>query len=279
MAARKVSQKKQALIDAEFARRARRRRRWLAALCLALLVGGITWQADQWLDVHVKKIQIEGELSSGERDAVTEIIAQAITSSGGTGLHSLSLEEVRAAVAGLSWADRVSARRRWPDTLVVRLTRHSVVARWGGGGFVATNGQVIVPASGKQERAADLPLLNCKQANSGRAMEVFSLLNGTLKQTGLRLVELTESELGEWSAGVTTTSASASASGGGDQITVALGRDDLVERLQRFLAVRDETLKEDLPKIAAVDARYHNGVAVRWHESPVPAVATERLAN
>lgn len=262
MAARKT---KQDLIDAQFELRSRKRRRLLAALCLLVVVGGVTWQADQWLDVHVKKIQIEGELSGGERDAVTEIIAQAIKRSGAAGLHSLSLEEVRGAVASLSWADQVSARRRWPDTLVLRLTRHSVVARWGGGGFVATNGKIITPASGEQKPAAELPLLNCKHASSGRAMEVFSLLNGTLNRAGLQLVELNESELGEWSAGVASST-------GSDWVSVVLGRDDLAGRLQRFLAVRNQALKDDLPKVAAVDARYHNGIAVRWRE---PAVAAE----
>lgn len=255
MAAR---QTKQQQLDQEITLRARSRRRWIAALCVLSLVGGLSWQTDRWLDVHVKKIQIEGDLTASERDAVTQVIAQAITDSGAAGLHSLSLEEVRAAVAGLSWADRVSARRRWPETLVLRLTRHSAVARWGGGGYVATNGKVITPASPfVQGSSNDLPLLSCKGASSRRAMEVFSLLNGTLTRAGMRLVELRESELGEWTAGVASAS-------GDDLVDVVLGRDDLAARLQRFLAVRDNALRDNLPRVAAVDARYHNGVAVRW---------------
>ncbi len=206
-------------------------------------------------------------------------IAQAIESSGAAGLHSLSLDEVQAAVSGLSWAERVSARRRWPDTLVIRLMRHSVVARWGGGGFVASNGLVITPASSESHSAIDLPLLRCKEASSSRAMEVFNVLNRTLSPAGLKLVELNESELGGWTAGV--------AADFTQSIThVTLGRDDLAARLQRFLAVRSHLLNKaavanrntdeadeagsvaerNMSFIASVDARYHNGVAVRWAE-------------
>ena len=182
------------------------RKRTIAAIFVCGLVCVLSWQADRLLDVHVKKVQIEGELSEGERKAVRDTISEAIQVSGAAGLHSLSLEEVRSAVSRLSWADRVNARRRWPDTLVVQLMRHTVVARWGGGGFVASNGEVIQPPTSKSDSQAadrvDLPLLNCQQATSAKAMEVYNVLNRTLSDSGLKLVELNESLLGEWTAGV-----------------------------------------------------------------------------
>jgi len=246
----------------------RRNRRLVAGLTVLAVVCAIGWQADRWLDVHVKKVQIEGELSAGERDAVMTTIGEAIEASGAAGLHSLSLAEVQSAVSSLSWAERVSARRRWPDTLVVQLMRHTVVARWGGGGFVASNGQVITGPESSAHR--ELPLLNCQESSSARAMEVFNVLSRTLDSAGLRLVELNESPLGEWTAGV------AEQSGAGERsaakMLVALGRDDLAPRLQRFLAVRSQLLasaqSEQQPYgrrlIASVDARYHNGVAVQF---------------
>jgi len=182
-------------------------------------------------------------------------------------LDSAALVEVQDAVAGLSWIDRVSARLRWPDALIVRLTRHSVVARWGGGGFVATNGEVIASAAGIDGLApgTDLPLLDCKRTSSARAMSVFSLLNSGVLRADLKLVSLHESELGEWSAGI--------ALAGTDRtLDVMLGRDDLAGRLRRFVALHDGELRARLSSVAAVDARYHNGVAVRWHESPAAEV-------
>ena len=257
----------------------RRNRRLVAGLFVLTFVCLIGWQADQWLDVHVKKVQIEGELSAGERDAVMTTIGDAIEASGAAGLHSLSLAEVQSAVSSLSWAERVSARRRWPDTLVVQLMRHTVVARWGGGGFVASNGQVITgPESAAHN---ELPLLNCRESNSTRAMEVFNVLSRTLNPAGLRLVELNESLLGEWSAGI----AGLSGSDDAKKMLVVLGRDDLAPRLQRFLAVRSQLLanassdqqQTGLNQIASVDARYHNGVAVQFTKATSNAATQELL--
>ena len=255
-ASKRTKPNKKRQLELQQAERDSLRRRYGAAFVVLMIVGGLFWQADRWLDVHLKKIQIEGELTTSERAAVRNTIAKAIKTTGGTGLHSLSLDEVRSAVSALSWADRVSARRRWPDTLVIRLVRHSVVARWGGGGFVASNGQVIIPARADTDDARGLPLLDCKETNSAHAMEVFNLINRTLSGSGLKLVELRESELGGWTVGV---------AGDRQQLTqVTLGRDELAPRLQRFLAVRSHLGKDK--QVASVDARYHNGVAVRWLE-------------
>ena len=239
-------------------------RRFVSALVVFALAALVFWQADQWLDVHVKKIQIEGELSASERTAVTAAIADALRATGAAGLHSLSLSQVQDAVSELSWADRVSARRRWPDTLVIRLLRHSVVARWGGGGFVATNGEVIALAD--ELANPNLPLLSTQRASSARAMEVFSSLNSAFDRAGLRLAQLQESQLGEWTAVL------------GNGIEVVLGRDDLVARVQRFLVVYEQALTVSPQKVAAVDARYHNGLAVRWQADVTNLDAVE-VAN
>ena len=266
MAARKPSAKK--LAQAQLEARRLMRRRVIALVVVLGSVGAILWQADRALDGNIRKVQIEGELSGGEREAVMSAIAEAIKSSGVPGLHSLSLDQVQAAVSGLSWAERVSARRRWPDTLIVRLMRHSVVARWGGGGYVASNGEVITLPAANSENRMDLPLLNCKETSSVKAMEVFHILNRTLVSQGLRLVELNESVLGEWSAGVAVPGVAPQATE--QTLFVALGRDDLAHRLQRFMAVRSQLLqqaKQQNEQIASVDARYHNGVAVRFSAS------------
>jgi len=237
------------------------KRRFMSAVVVFAVAMLVFWQAEQWLDVHVKKIQIEGELSASERSAVTVAIADALQSTGAAGLHSLSLAQVQDAVSGLSWADRVSARRRWPDTLVIRLLRHSVVARWGGGGFVATNGAVIELAD--ELAHSNLPLLSTQRASSARAMEVFSSLNSSFDRAGLQLAQLRESQLGEWTAVL------------GNGIEVVLGRDDLVARVQRFLVVHEQALAAGTQKVAAVDARYHNGLAVRWQSDVAHPDSTE----
>ena len=86
MAGRKSSTKK--LAQARLQARRLMRRRVIALVVVLGAVGAILWQADRALDGNVRKVQIEGELSGGEREAVMTAIAEAIKSSGAQGLHS-----------------------------------------------------------------------------------------------------------------------------------------------------------------------------------------------
>ena len=52
-----------------------------------------------------------------------------------------------------------------------------------------------------------------------------------------------------------------------DGFRVALGREDLAARLGRFLAVHREVLVDRAAEVEWVDARYMNGVAVRWRDA------------
>ena len=52
-----------------------------------------------------------------------------------------------------------------------------------------------------------------------------------------------------------------------DGFRVALGREDLAARLGRFLAVHREVLVDRAAEVEWIDARYMNGVAVRWRNA------------
>jgi cell division protein FtsQ len=56
-----------------------------------------------------------------------------------------------------------------------------------------------------------------------------------------------------------------------------LGRDHLVEKMRRFIAIYEKTLKEQITNIARVDLRYNNGLAVGWREQ-APAPTTDKPA-
>lgn len=227
-------------------------------LLIVALLGGAAWQLPRLLDVPVRSILIEGDLNDAERTAVRDAISAALMiDDAAIGLHSLSLDTVRDAITDLTWADAVGVRRRWPDTLQVHLRRQAVAARWGGGGYVAGNGRIIEPAT---EVVGDLPLLDCSLSSAPRGMEVFQLLTTMLAPVALRPRSLHESRLGEWSVGLD------------NGVTVVLGRQDLQERLQRFMAVY-AALSDRAARIGTVDARYHNGVAVAWRDAVSAALA------
>jgi cell division protein FtsQ len=119
------------------------------------------------------------------------------------------------------------------------------------------NGEIV-------ELATPVPGLvtfDCAHAQPLAALDLYQRLSRELTQSSLELTGLEENELGEW----TLTFSSGP--------PVKLGRDDHRARLRRFLAVYDAELGERAAQVAAVDARYANGVAVRWRGSESEALA------
>jgi cell division protein FtsQ len=47
-------------------------------------------------------------------------------------------------------------------------------------------------------------------------------------------------------------------------VEVAIGRDQVMEKMRRFITVYDQHLSEVWQDVTAIDVRYTNGVAVQW---------------
>jgi cell division protein FtsQ len=223
------------------------------ALLLMLLLAALTVVVA--MNRPVRVVHVEAELNPVEQAQVREAIDGLL----GQGMLTLDLDEIVATMRGLAWPRLVSVRREWPDGLVVTLIKETFVARWGERGAVNSAGEVFTDV----EFPADLPTLRVAQAGATRAMQIFQMLQGVAAGTGESIVALEQDAAGEWHVELD------------DGFRVALGREQLTARLSRFLAVHLNVLRERAADVAWVDARYSNGVAVRWRGAGdlEPAVA------
>ena len=69
---------------------------------------------------------------------------------------------------------------------------------------------------------------------------------------GLGFAGLSLEERGAWTLTLT------------NGIEVVLGRDQVEERFERFIAVYENRLAARVDEVSRIDARYSNGVAVQW---------------
>jgi len=83
-------------------------------------------------------------------------------------------------------------------------------------------------------------------------LDQFSLISQMLSTSSLRVASLKLESRGAWNISFT------------NGVSVKLGRDEVLERLQRFVAVYKSDLSGRIDRIASVDARYPHGVAVKW---------------
>ena len=228
-------------------------RRLRAALVLpivACLLYGAFKGVQLALDQPVRKLVVEGTFQR-----VTPIQVEAAVADGlNAGFMTVNLGALRKRVQELDWVDRVNVGRRWPDTLIVRVTEHQAAARWGEQGLLNVRGELFTERS--QHSFPELPNLAGPQGSEHDVARRYLAVRGKLAEAGLTLESLGLDERGAWRLVL----------GGGQEIR--LGRRDIDERLYRFFDVVAPALAADLKRVDYVDLRYTNGFAVGWRDGP-----------
>ncbi len=235
-------------------------RRMLLLVALAIPVAaGVLWSAATLVAVNVSLVRVEGDLTDAESRQVRAVVATELEAPG-----LCTVADVVAAVEGLGWVRQVRVRKQWPDALQVVVRRETLAARWGANAWLTTGG-VVAPGPKDPDAAAlaSLPVFVTALADGPQAMGVYNLLNEPAQAEGLRITRLDQDEVGRWTVGFA------------NGIQLMLGAVDLNDRLQRFTTVYRAELRRPSVAVERVDARYDNGVAVRWMDPKAAPLASD----
>lgn len=223
---------------------------------MAALIGAIllilvaTFQGNDSPDTWfaIQKIEIEGDLQYATEEELRSDFSVLL----GQSLLSVSLSDALAVVLSSEWVASAEIRKVWPNTLQVLVHEYSPLAYWGDRQIISTSAEVIAP-----RKLPKLPLtrLYGPDDSSDVVLEQFGLVSQVLTSTSLRVSTLTLEPRGAWSIIFT------------NGVKVKLGREEILERLQRFIAVYKSDLSGRIDQITSVDARYPHGVAVGWKKN------------
>lgn len=173
---------------------------------------------------------------------------------------SVDLDAIRALFETLPWVRRAEVRRLWPDGLEVRLEEHVPLARWGEARearLVNTYGE---PFHGRADGA--LPVLSGPPASEGLVARRYAEFRSALAPLGVTPRAVALSARYAWQLELS------------NGVTVKLGRDrekdDVADRLARFVAVYPYTVGKAERRLDYVDLRYPNGFAVRAPDARAP---------
>ena len=224
-----------------------------AQMSLGLLVLFITamvpWGTGELLaamDRQFMRVEVTGELRGESRNALERHAGQWL----GKSFFTTDLADIKVSLESRPWVETAAVRREWPDRLVVEIREHRPLAYWNDRKLISRTGEVFLPRN--REVAGVLPRL---RGPEGRAREVIDMgrqMANALDARGVGFAGIALEERGAW----TLTLANG--------IEVALGRDQVEERFERFLAVYGKRLASRADQVERIDARYTNGVAVRW---------------
>jgi len=218
-----------------------------------LLITGLL-QGAKWIDRPVKKIQVVGDFEHIQRSVIQNELSALFKKS----FFTLDLNAIQRQLEARAWVKKAEVERLWPDVLRVELAEENVVALWNNHGFVNAHGEVIVP-----DRPPHLPELPNFYGDTDQAvtmLQTYYRWRSKMVKVNLDIASLRMTRREAWQIGFA-----------GDWY-LNLGKANVEQRLQRFIAVYGKRLYLDVANIRAVDARYTQGVSVAWKVPPVTPV-------
>ncbi len=164
---------------------------------------------------------------------------------------TVDIDGLRRSLEQLPWVRSVSIRREFPYRLAVQLEEHQALAHWNNSALVNRQGEVFIV--GKESAASKAQVLPSFVGPDDAAAEVtryYMQFERQLAGLDLRADRVTLSQRHAWQLRLS------------NGLVLELGREDLQQRLARFVAVYPYSLAPAQSRLKYVDLRYRNGFAV-----------------
>ena len=226
---------------------------YAGVLFFLLATGALVWaivQVNSWIhsqqSAPLKQVRLYGDFKHIDAKALHASLEQEYVGN----FFRVNVDQAQQFLQLQPWVYQSAVRKLWPDTLVVVVTEQQPVAVWNGDQLLNDKGQVFTAPI--QQLATTLPWLHGPQGAEQDALNMFSKMQQllTLHQFQVRKVWLTERFA--WRLELA------------DGLSLQLGREDTLKRLQRFIELYPVITKHKAEAVSEVDLRYDTGMAVRY---------------
>jgi len=195
-------------------------------------------------DVHIRQVQLQGDLRYLDAESLTRDLSIRFN---GNYLET-TLGQVISEVESHPWIAAASARRVWPDTLLIEITEQRPVAIYNDTQYLGLSGDLFEPPKPVNE---PLPRLYGALSETMQVYSHYGVFSDRLSDFS-KVISVSRGHDMGWQITLE------------NGINVQLGRDDILGRLSRARDVLNRLDGERLAKLQEIDARYDNGVALAW---------------
>ncbi|MCB4435094.1 cell division protein FtsQ/DivIB [Alteromonas sp. McT4-15] len=229
-----------------------KRAMWGGVAFLGLVLAGLVFggmKANQYLydeqQMPVQVIDFSGDYQHIDITKLERLIRKAQPGS----FFALDVNEVFELVESQSWVYRASVRKKWPNTLKIYLVEQQPVAKWNEDLLLNPYGDTF----NDEGVELQLPRLYGPGGSEKTALEGYNAMHALITTTDMAIDELSLSERFAWQVQLK------------NGIKLNLGRQEFIDRLQRFIDVYP-LLAQQEKAVKYVDLRYDTGVAVGWND-------------
>ncbi|MEM6574630.1 MAG: FtsQ-type POTRA domain-containing protein [Pseudomonadota bacterium] len=166
------------------------------------------------------------------------------------GFFAVDLDQVRTSIEALPWIRSAGVRKRWPDTISIRVLEHEPLAHWGERQLVSLAGEVFSVDGASQ--IGGMVRLTGPDGTAPQVVRFLSVLQENLSATGQDVMSLALSDRGAWTATLTS------------GLDIQFGSSDIEARLNRLVIALRRLPEADRRQLLSLDLRYPNGLAARW---------------
>jgi cell division protein FtsQ len=232
------------------------------AVVIGLLIFG-GFKSFQWLQdeqrLPVQDIVLTGQIRMLDAKALEKRIREQNAGS----FFAIDVNDVHRLVESEAWIYSASIRKRWPSSLYIHVVEEQAVAKWNDDLLLNKYGDSFDGKLGEN----NLPLLFGPGGSEKTALTGYQHMRALLRASGERIDQLVLSERFAWTLQLK------------NGVTLNLGRQEYIKRLQRFIDIYP-LLKEEKKAINYVDLRYDTGLAVGWADAfPITRAETENNTN
>jgi cell division protein FtsQ len=222
-------------------------KRWTPMLLVLVAVVAAILGTRFALNQPLRTVAVEGRFQRVSPLDVEKAVRQRV---GNQGVVAVNLNAVGLAVRRIPWVDRATVARAWPSGLRVFVVEQTPVARWGETGLLNIRGELFV--NDARHIPPELPELVGPPGSEGLMTTRYLAVQVRLEEAGMRLSELRLDERGAWEFVLD------------NGVRLRLGRLQVDERFDRFMAAAARIVASRADEIAYVDLRYATGFAIGW---------------
>jgi len=234
----------------------------ISRLVLAIAIVVLSYRfSSALLDQPIQSITIDGPFQRVSALQIEEAISHELEA----GFLSANLSEIQQQIVSLPWIDQASVGRRWPGKLEISVSEQIPAACWGERGLLNIRGELFVINA--RHVPAELPRLSGPDGHSSEVAQMYLNIRERLIPLGLDLRSVNLDARGAWQLTLQ------------DGIDIRLGRRNVDERADLFLAVVANMVSSREGDIDFVDMRYNNGFTIGWKKNAGPVNPTDRRSS
>ncbi|NQY62467.1 MAG: FtsQ-type POTRA domain-containing protein [Alteromonadaceae bacterium] len=214
-------------------------------------------EADE--SVAVTSVKISGEMPYTTRSDINSAIENVELGN----YFKVDVNEVQQRILNLPWVYSVSVRKHWPNQLKVYVIDQKPIARWNEDFLLNQFGNAFQAQMNRVKHS--IPTFFGPEGSEKVALENYRNFSKLLYFKEMSIDELVLSERFAWQLTLN------------DGVTLNLGREKRIERIQRFMdayqQIKDQSRKNNNQQVDYIDLRYDTGLAVGWK----PAAVKQRV--